>query len=52
MNVSFNLFHKETGEPLGAASGREELGELLLDLFFDDGIFSCEVRIEEVEEAQ
>ena len=52
MNVIFKLFHNKTGEPLGSASDREALGELLLDLFFDDGIFSCEVRIEEVEEVE
>ena len=52
MIIGFKLFHKETGEALGAASNREELGELLLDLFFDDGIYSCEVRIEEVEDEE
>jgi hypothetical protein len=45
----YRLFHKETGEALGAASDLCSLGTLVMDLFHEDGIWSHLIRIEEVE---
>lgn len=45
--MSYKLFHVKTGEPLGRASSKENLGELIMDLFYDDGIFPSLVRVEE-----
>lgn len=46
----YKLFHKDTGECMGQASSIESLGELFMDLFYDDDIFSHELRVEEIED--
>jgi hypothetical protein len=48
--MKYKLFHKETGECMGQASSLESLGELFLDLYHDDDIFSHQLRVEEVED--
>lgn len=47
--MKYKLFHIETGEELGAASTRENLTDLMLDLFHDDNIWPHEIRVEEIE---
>lgn len=48
--TTYKVYHKLSGEYLGAASSLEMLGELIMDLYFDDGVYPHEVRVEEVEE--
>ncbi|MNC75903.1 hypothetical protein D3C75_1275130 [compost metagenome] len=46
--IYYKLFHRKTGAWLGSVSSKESLTEALYDLFFDDGIYSSDVRIEEI----
>lgn len=48
--MKYRLFHKDTGEWMGEASSLEALGDLFLDLFYDDDIFTHELRVEEVDD--
>ena len=48
--MKYKLFHVETGEPLGQASSKENLTELMMDLYHDDNIWPHEVRVEEVKD--
>lgn len=47
--IIYKLFLKETNEPLGSASSKDMLTDLMLDLFFDDNIWSHQIRVEEIE---
>lgn len=49
-SMKYKLYHKQTGECMGQASSLESLGELFLDLYHDDDIFTHELRVEEVED--
>lgn len=48
--MTYKVYHISTGECLGEASSIWDLSGLIMDLFYDDGIWPHEVRVEEVED--
>lgn len=43
--MDYKLFHKTTGEPLGAARGADSLEDLISDLYTEDDIHWEDIKV-------